>query len=201
MSQFRPKIWQKFGRKKPELRYGHLCAFLEAKLIILGPIDFLFGLPINLIVNAEQNKFEVDILKNVAKIANLRPKIGQIPLLSLDIIWHNSIIFYPILTYFILNCLFLRAESKGDQIKALSLLVKILVFGPIFAPSPHGPKTSLKKSGRVLAFPFNPYFIIKISKIIGLNPPPSPLSGIFQIKIINKPIMQYIYSTLSTFRV
>ena len=49
--------------KKPELRYGHLCGFLEAKLVILGPIDFLFGLPINFIVNAGQNKFEVDILK------------------------------------------------------------------------------------------------------------------------------------------
>ena len=84
-----------------------------------------------------QNKFEVDILKNVAKIANLRPKIGQIPLLSLDINWQNSIIFYPILTFFILNCLFLRDESNGVQIKALSLLVKILVFGPIFAPRPH----------------------------------------------------------------
>ena len=36
----------------------------------MGPTDFLFGLPINLIVNAGQNKFEVDILKNVAKIAN-----------------------------------------------------------------------------------------------------------------------------------
>ena len=70
-----------------------------------------------------QIKFEVDILKNVAKIANLRPKIGQIPLLSLDILWYNSIIFYPILTSFILNCLFLRAESNGVQI--------------IFAPRPH----------------------------------------------------------------
>ena len=56
-----------------------MCLF-DAKLVILGPIDFLFGLPINLIVNAGQNKFEVDILKNVAKIANLRTKIGQIPL-------------------------------------------------------------------------------------------------------------------------
>ena len=64
-----------------------------------------------------QNKFEVDIFKNVAKIANLRPKIGQIPLLSLEIIGHNSII--------------------GVQIKAISLLVKILVFGPIFAPRHH----------------------------------------------------------------
>ena len=94
-------------------------------------------MPINLIVNVGQNKFEVDILKNVAKIANLRPKIGQIPLLSLDILGHFSIIFYPILTSFILNCLFLRAKSNGVQIKALSLLVKILVFGPIFAPRPY----------------------------------------------------------------
>ena len=88
-------------------------------------------------VNAGQNKFKVDILKNVAKIANLRPKIGQIPLLSLDINWHNSIIFHHILTFFILNCLFLQDGSNGVQIKALSFLVKILVFGPVFAPRPH----------------------------------------------------------------
>ena len=114
--------------EKPELRYGHLCGFFEANLVIFGPIDFLFGLPINLIVNAGQNKFEIDILNNVAKIANLRPKIGQIPLLSLDINWHNSIIFHPILTFFITNCLFLRDESNCVHIKALSLLVKIFVL-------------------------------------------------------------------------
>ena len=73
-------------------------------LVILSPIDFLFGLHINLNVNAGQNKVEVDILKNVAKIANLRLKIGQIPLLSVDINWYNSVIFHPILTFFILNC-------------------------------------------------------------------------------------------------
>ena len=104
---------------------------------MFGPIDFLFGLPINLIVNTGQNKFEVDILKNVTKKANLRPKTGQTPLLSLDINWHNSIIFHPILTFFILNCLFLWDESNGVQIKALSLLVNILMFGHIFAPRPH----------------------------------------------------------------
>ena len=54
-------------------------------MVISGPIDFLFGVPINLNVIAGQNKFEVDILKNVVKIANPRPKIGQIPLLSLNI--------------------------------------------------------------------------------------------------------------------
>ena len=86
--------------EKTELRYGHLWGFLEAKLVILGLIDFLFDLPFNLIVNAGQNKFEVDILKNVAKIANLRPKIGQIPLLSI------TRFFHPILTFFILNCFY-----------------------------------------------------------------------------------------------
>ena len=37
-------------------------------------IDLQFGLPINLNVNTGQNKFEVDILKNVAKIAIYGPK-------------------------------------------------------------------------------------------------------------------------------
>ena len=58
---------------------------VQAQKWYLAYFDFLFGFPINLIVNVGQNKFEVDISKNVAKIANLRPKIGQIPLLSLDI--------------------------------------------------------------------------------------------------------------------
>ena len=46
-------------------------------MVIFGPIDIKIGLPINLNVN-EQNKFEVDIKKNVAKIVNFRPKIGQL---------------------------------------------------------------------------------------------------------------------------
>ena len=46
-------------------------------MVIFGSIDFQFGLRINLNVN-EQNKFEVDILKNVAKIVNFRPNIGHL---------------------------------------------------------------------------------------------------------------------------
>ena len=42
-------------------------------MVILGSVDFYFGFPINL---DGQNIFEVDILKNVARIANFRPKIG-----------------------------------------------------------------------------------------------------------------------------
>ena len=84
---------------------------------MLSPIDFLFSFPFNIIVNAGQNKFEVDILKNVAKIANLMPKIGQIPLLSLDINWHNSIIFHPILTFFILNNFFYETNRMVSNSK------------------------------------------------------------------------------------
>ena len=62
-------------------------------MVILGPIDFLFGLPLNINVNDWQNKFEVDILKNVAKIANFRLKIGQ---------------------------LFFRDESNDDTLKLLT---------------------------------------------------------------------------------
>ena len=43
-----------------------------AKLEILGPTDFLFGLPINLIVNAGQNKFEVDFLKKCGQNSQLK---------------------------------------------------------------------------------------------------------------------------------
>ena len=40
---------------------------------------------------------------------------------------------------------------------------------PFFSEASHGPKTTLKKSGRVPAFHFNPYLKIKVSKIIGLQ--------------------------------
>ena len=38
----------------------------------LGIIDFTIGLPINIDVNDEQNKFEVHISKNEAKIPNFK---------------------------------------------------------------------------------------------------------------------------------
>ena len=115
---------------KLELRYGHLCGFLEAKLVILGPIDFLFGLPINHIVNAGQ------YLKKCGQNSQLKAQNRPDTTFEPDFNGHNSIIFHPILTFFILNCLFLRDESNCVQIKAIYLLVKILVFSPIFAPRP-----------------------------------------------------------------
>ena len=49
----------------------------EAKMINLGPVDFLLGLPLNNNVKDGQNKFEVHISKHIAKIANFQPKTGH----------------------------------------------------------------------------------------------------------------------------
>ena len=110
---------------------------LGAKLVILGSTDFLFGLPINFIVNAGQNKFEVDILKNVAKIANLRPKIGQIPLLSLDINWHSSIIFHSILTFFFEIACFYETNRMVSKSKLYLFWLIYWCLALFFAPRPH----------------------------------------------------------------
>ena len=61
------------------LRYGHLgefLAFFWDRIADLDLIDFKLNLYIKVNVNNGQNKFEVHISKNVAKIAILWPKIG-----------------------------------------------------------------------------------------------------------------------------
>ena len=48
---------------------------LQDKMVNLGLIDFQMGLPLNIIIiNDGQNKFGVHISKNMARIANFRPK-------------------------------------------------------------------------------------------------------------------------------
>ena len=64
----------------------------------LGLIDFKLGLYIKVNVNNGQNKFEVHISKNVAKIAILWPKIGQRHFGARASHGHNLAIFHPILT-------------------------------------------------------------------------------------------------------
>ena len=62
------------------LRYGHFGEFLEVfgdRMADLCLIDSKLGLYIKINVNNRQNKFEVHISKNVAKMAMLWPKIGQ----------------------------------------------------------------------------------------------------------------------------
>ena len=69
--------WAKWGFEI--YRYGHFGEFLEFfwdRMANLGLIDFKLDLYIKVNVNSGQNKFEVNISKNVAKVAVLWPKIG-----------------------------------------------------------------------------------------------------------------------------
>ena len=56
-------------------------------LVNLGPVDFQCGLPSIINRNFDQNKIEAHISKNVAIMANYRPKIGP----------GQDATFYPIL--------------------------------------------------------------------------------------------------------
>ena len=53
----------------------------------VGLIDFKLGLYINVNVNEGQNKFQVHILKHLAKMAINWHKISQMPLLGNNIKW------------------------------------------------------------------------------------------------------------------
>ena len=64
----------------------------------LGLIDSKLGLYIKINVNNGQNKFEVHISKNVAKMAILWPKIGQRHFGARASQCHNLAIFHQILT-------------------------------------------------------------------------------------------------------
>ena len=104
-------------------------------MVIWGPIDFLFGLPINLNVNVRQKEFDVHIFLNVAKITNSRPKKGQIPLLSLNIIWHNSVIFDVL--YFKLLVFSRRIEWSQKQ-SFISFASDFGVWPHLFFVASHG---------------------------------------------------------------
>ena len=98
------------------LRYGHLGEFLEFFLLLdrmadLSLIDFKLGLYIKVNVNIGQNKFEVHISKNVAKMAILWPKIGQRHFGARASHGHNLAIFHQILT--------------NEHIKMTSSLIRI----------------------------------------------------------------------------
>ena len=71
---------------------------------------------------------------------------------------HNLVIFHPIFTLFF-KCSFFKYKSNGDNNLALFPLVQILVFALFLLRgltwAVYGPKTTLKMSGRVLAFPSN----------------------------------------------
>ena len=67
--------------------------FLEAKMVNLGSIDFLLGLLLDINISDRQNKFEVHISKNMAKIANFQPRWGQDATFAPTLNGHYSAIF------------------------------------------------------------------------------------------------------------
>ena len=103
-----------------------------------------------------------------------KSKTGQIPLLSLEINGHNSIIFhsdfdflssdfdFPILTFFILKLRYLFWLIFWCL---APFLLRGLTWVKLCAWTQNHPK----KVGTCPAL-----LIIKVSKIIGLNPPPPP---------------------------
>ena len=61
--------------------------FYGLKMANIAPFGLKIGLPINLDLNDGQNKNKVHIFKVVAKIPNIWPKIGQVPLGRKDFKW------------------------------------------------------------------------------------------------------------------
>ena len=113
-------------------------SFFGDRMADLGLIDFKLGLYIKVNVNNWQNKYEVHISKNVAKMAILWPKIGQRHFGARASHGHNLAIFHPILTNEhtkMTNSL--RRIEWNKKLSSISLLFIYWFFGPIFAPRPH----------------------------------------------------------------
>ena len=83
----------------------------------LGLIDSKLGLYIKIYVNNGQNKFEVHISKNVAKMAILWPKIGQRHFGARASHGHNLAIFHQILT---------NEHTKNSKLYLLVLYIGFL---------------------------------------------------------------------------
>ena len=70
--------WAKWGFEIwPVATLVSFLSFFGDRIADSGLIDSKLGLYIKIKVNNRQNKFEVHISKNVAKMAILWPKIGQ----------------------------------------------------------------------------------------------------------------------------
>ena len=72
--------------------------FLWDKMAILSPIGLKIGLPITLHSYDGQNKYQVSIFKNVAKIATNWLKMSRAATFGQSLSGHNLVIFHPILT-------------------------------------------------------------------------------------------------------
>ena len=147
----------------------------------LGLIDSKLGLYIKINVNNGQNKFEVHISKNVAKMAILWPKIGQRHF--------GARASHQILTNEHTKMTSSLRRIEWNQILSSISLFYILVFWLHFCSEAshgqcctYGLKTTLKLLVHVLAIMASSYLKIVFLQKSGLNPtppppPPPPLIG------------------------
>ena len=147
----------------------------------LGLIDSKLGLYIKINVNNGQNKFEVHISKNVAKMAILWPKIGQRHFGARASHGHNLAIFHQILTNEHSKMTNSLRRIEWNTILSSISLFYILVFWPHFCSEAshgqcctYGLKTTLKLLVHVLAIMASSYLKIVFQQKSGLNPPPPP---------------------------
>ena len=105
----------------------------------LGLIDSKLGLYIKINVKNGQNKFEVHISKNVAKMAILWPKIGQRHFGARASHGHNFAIFHQILTNEHTKMTSSLRRIEWNKILSSISLFYILVFWPHFcSEASHG---------------------------------------------------------------
>ena len=147
----------------------------------LGLIDSKLGLYIKINVNNGQNKFEVHISKNVAKMAILWPKIGQRHFGARASHGHNLAIFHQILTNEHTKMTSSLRRIEWNKILSSISLFYILVFWLHFCSEAshgqcctYGLKTTLKLLVYVLAIMASSYLKIVFLQKSGLNPPPPP---------------------------
>ena len=132
-------------------------------------------------VNSGQNKFEVHISKNVAKMAILWPRIGQRHFGACASHGHNLAIFHQILTNEHTKMTSSLRRIEWNKILSSISLFYILVFWPHFCSEAshgqcctYGLKTTLKLLVHVLAIMASSYLKIVFLQKSGLNPPPPP---------------------------
>ena len=132
-----------------------------------GLIDSKLGLYIKINVNNGQNKFEVHISKNVAKMAILWPKIGQRHFGRRASHGHNLAIFHQILTNEYTKMTSSLRRIEWNKILSSISLFYILVFWPHFCSEAshgqcctYGLKTTLKLLVHVLAIMASSYLKI-----------------------------------------
>ena len=142
-------------------------SFIGDRMADLGLIDSKRGLYIKSDVNNGQNKFEVHISKNVAKMAILWPKIGQRHFGARASHGHNLAIFHQILTNEHTKRISSLRRIEWNQILSSISLFHILVFWPHFCSEAshgqcftYGLKTTLKLLVHVLAIMASSYLKI-----------------------------------------